>query len=333
MTTFHWAQPWAFWLLPLALLLLYNQTRNSRRRLPTVGYSDLNLVKWSPACRSRYEGHLPMALLALAVLLAILALAKPQILVHQKNENKQAGIDIMLALDTSGSMRAMDLLPNRIQAAVAVSKKFVEGRPNDRIGLVVFAGESITQCPLTSEHSALTIFLDGVNVGATGTDGTAIGNGLANCLNRLKKAEGKSKIIVLLTDGSNNSGELDPLAAAKLAKAMGVKIYTVGAAKHGAAPFPMQDPYGLQRQVMIKCDLDEDLLKKMATETGGQYFHASDTESLGRIFDEIDKMEKTEKPKDEIVDQRELYVYFLLPAIALLFGSLWINTIVWGELP
>lgn len=332
-TTFQFAQPWAFLLLLLIPLMVHSQLRSARRRLPSVGFSDLSLVRWSKACQPRYEGHIPLTLLALAFALGTVALARPQILEHRRSEIKQAGIDIMLALDTSSSMQAMDLLPSRMEAAVAVSKKFVEGRPNDRIGLVVFAGEAVTQCPPTTDHSALMTYLDSVRIGVTGTDGTAIGDGIATCLNRLKKAEGKSKIVVLLTDGRNNQGVLDPLAAAKLAKSVGVKVYTIGAAKRGAAPMQITDPYGMKRQVMVDVDLDEDLLTKIAEETGAKYWRATDTESLINIFSEINKMEKTEKPAEESVEHRELFIFLLFPAIVLLFSSIWFNTLVWGEVP
>lgn len=312
----HWAAPWALLFFPVIFALLYVQSRASRRRLPSIGFSDLRLIKWSRSARQSYQGWIPLALIALAIVCGILALARPQRGLAKRTVTK-AGIDIMMCLDTSSSMQAMDLLPNRLDAALEVSKQFVAGRPDDRIGLVVFAGQSMTACPLTHDHAALSLYLENVRIGATGTDGTAIGNGLATAINRLKKAEGKSKVIILLTDGSNNAGELDPIAGAKLAKTFGIRVYTIGAATRGEAPVPVNDPFGMRRQVNVKVDLDEDTLQKIAIETGGKYYRATDTQSLGSVYREINQLEKIEKPKQEI-EYQELYLMFLVPATILL---------------
>ena len=333
MMGWQWLNPWALWLLLCLPVLLYTLDRRSKRRLPSISFSDLRLVAWSKATRPSYEQHLPLALLALALVLATLALARPRHGISKRSDKSKAGIDIMLCLDTSGSMQAMDLAPNRLTAALTVSKAFVEARPDDRIGLVVFAGQAVTQCPLTSDHSALLTYLDQVRIGATGTDGTAIGNGLATALNRLKKVQSKSKVVILLTDGRNNAGELDPLGAAKLAKSLGVRVYTIGAGKRGEAPMPVPDPFGFNRRVMVRVDIDEGTLQAIASETGGRYFRATDTEGLANVYEEINRLEKTDKPKEEIVEYRELYAYFLIPAIFLLAAHLWLRSVVWGELP
>lgn len=312
----HWANAWALLLLLGLPALLYAQSRPSNRRLTSVGFSDLRLLSWSKSARPSYQGRLPLALLVLSLILAILAMARPQE-GYTKHTITKSGIDIMLCLDTSSSMKAMDLTPNRLAAAIEVSKNFVEGRGDDRIGLVVFAAQAMTSCPLTTDHGAIGLYLDNVQIGITGTDGTAIGNGLATAINRLKKAEGKSKVIILLTDGRNNAGELDPMAAAKLAKTFGIRIYTIGAATRGAAPVPVTDPFGFKRQVNVRVDLDEETLQKIALETGGKYYRATDTQSLQEVYVEIDRLEKVEKPKVE-TEYFDLYLYLLIPATVLL---------------
>lgn len=331
-TELRWAYPFVLWLLPLLFAFFWQQYRNSRRRLPAIAFSDVQLVKVAKSIRHRWEGHLPMSLIALAIVLATLALARPQ---HglQRRVTTTAGIDIVLCLDTSTSMQAMDLSPNRLQAALEVSQQFVEGRPNDRIGIVVFGGQAITQCPLTTDHGAVQTYLKSIQLGATGVDGTALGNGLATSLNRLKKADGKSRVIILLTDGRNNAGEMDPVAAAKLAKSLGVRVYTIGAATRGQAPVSVRDPLGFDRQVMVRVDLDEELLTKIATETGGKYFRATDTETLAQIFGDINRLEKTEKPRQEVTEYRELYHWWLMPAIFCLFGAMILEATLWRELP
>jgi Ca-activated chloride channel family protein len=327
-----WEHPYILLLLLLLPLLLWSQARRSHWRLPMVGFSDLRLVRWSSAVRQRYEGRWPLTLLCLALLGSLLAAAQPEHGIEQQNITS-AGIDIMLALDTSTSMEAMDLQPTRIGAAIQVSERFIEGRPNDRIGVVVFGGQALTVCPLSSDHAALNSYLENVKAGMTGVDGTAIGDGLATCLNRLKTSQAKSKVIILLTDGRNNLGEIEPLAAARMAQALGVRIYTIGAATRGEAPFQVRDPMGGVRQVLMQVDLDEDLLQKIATLTGGKYFRATDSESLSNIFNEIDQMEKTDTPKRQVVTYHQLYPWFLGPAMLALLALLLLDVTAWRELP
>lgn len=327
-----WERPWILLLLLVIPLLLWNQARRSRWRLPMVGFSDLKLVDWSHSVRHRYEGRWPLTLLVLALTLGLLAAAQPEQGIEQQNMSA-SGIDIMIALDTSTSMEAMDLQPTRIGAAVQVSENFIKGRPSDRIGVVVFGGQALTVCPLSSDHSSLESYLENVKAGMTGVDGTAIGNGIATCLNRLKTSEAKSKVIILLTDGRNNLGEIDPLAAARMSQALGVRIYTIGAATRGQAPFNVRDQMGGMRQVLVDVDLDEDLLEKIATITGGKYFRATDSESLEEIFTEIDHMEKTDQPRKQIVTYHQLYPWFLVPAMAILGLLLLLDVTAWRELP
>lgn len=310
----HWAQPYAALLLLPLLLWLWPYWQRARRRRPALNFPQLDLVEGLPGVRPRYESWRPWSWLLLASLLGIVALARPQWGYEHKVQTTQ-GIDIVLCLDTSTSMEAMDLEPNRLQAAIEVSKRFVEGRPGDRIGLVCFGGQALTQCPLTTDHETLTTYLEHIQPGQTGLDGTAIGTGIATSVNRLKKANGKSKVVILLTDGRNNAGEIDPLVAADLAKTMGVRVYTIGAATQGEAPVRVRDPLGMNRQVMVRVDLDEDTLRGIAQRTGGRFFRATDTRSLDQIFSEIDRLEKNDAPAQDRVEYRELFDWPLLVSI------------------
>jgi Ca-activated chloride channel family protein len=314
----HFASPYAFLLLPLILGLWWVNVRRGQARHAAVGWSDIALVRIPGAIRPAWEDHLPLALTALGLVCLVIALARPQFgLATQKITSN--GIDMMMCLDTSGSMNAQDLQPTRVAAARRVSQQFVSERPDDRIGLVVFSAVAFTQCPLTTDHQALQTLLDGVKIGMTRTDGTAIGSAIATCINRLKDVPGKSKVIILLTDGSNNSGEIDPITAAKMAAKYGIKIYTIGMGTKGLAPISVPDPtFGGERTVMVRGDLDEGTLQKIADLTGGKFFRATDTEALAGVYSEINRLEKREAPKTEIVDYRELYPWFLVPALALL---------------
>lgn len=318
----HWAYPQVGILALLLLLALWPNWLRARRRRPSLDWPSLALVKGLPKVAVHSEGRRPWTWLLTAILLGLVALARPQMGLETRVQTSQ-GIDIVLCLDTSTSMEAMDLLPNRLAAAVAVSKKFVEGRGNDRIGLVCFGGTALTQCPLTGDHQTLMTYLDQIEPGQTGVDGTAIGTGIATSVNRLKKANGKSKVIILLTDGRNNGGEIDPLAAADLAKKLGVRIYTIGAATLGQAPVRVHDPLGFDRQVMVRVDLDEDSLREIALRTGGQFFRATDADSLASIFNQIDRLEKNDAPARAQVEYRELFDWPLLVAILCLMLFLW----------
>lgn len=313
----HWDQPYALLLLLPLLLLLWPSWKATRNRRPALDWSSLDLVTGLPGVAARYEGRRPGSWLLLAALLGIVALARPQRGLEHTVQTTQ-GIDIVLCLDTSTSMQVEDLEPNRLRAAIEVSKRFVEGRPGDRIGLVCFGGLALTQCPLTSDHESLVSYLDRVEPGQTGMDGTAIGTGIATSVNRLRKANGKSRVVVLLTDGRNNAGEIDPLAAADLAKKLGVRVYTIGAASDGLAPVRVRDPFGNPRSAQVRVDLDEDTLRAIAQRTGGRFFRATDTESLNEIYAQIDKLEKNDAPARSQVDYRELYDWPLLGGIVFL---------------
>lgn len=254
-----------------------------------------------------------------ALILAIIALARPQ--AGQKTEEiYNNAIDIMIIMDTSGSMQAVDFKPkNRLDAAKTVAKEFVQGRQFDRIGIVVFAGLAFTQCPLTLDHDSILNFIDQIEIGMTGVDRTAVGSAIATGAERLKKSTGKSKVMILVTDGKNNYGDIDPLTAAQAAAAYDIKIYTIGAGAPGGALFPVDDPvFGRQYVKIPEQELDEDTLAKIAESTGGRYFRATDSQSLKSIFKQINQMEKTEVKALKYTSYTELYFWFLWPALLLL---------------
>ena len=232
--------------------------------------------------------HLPFVLRMVAIALVIVILARPQSTDSWQNSSTE-GIDIMMAMDISGSMLARDLRPDRLTAAKNVAASFINGRPNDNIGLVVFSGESFTQCPLTTDHAVLLNLFKDIQSGMI-EDGTAIGVGLANAVSRIKDSQAKSKVIILLTDGSNNRGEIAPVTAAEIARTFGIRVYTIGVGTQGEAPYPFRLPGGTIQMQMVPVDIDEPTLQQIATITGGQYFRATDNSSLKAIYAEIDKM-------------------------------------------
>ncbi len=262
-----------------------------------------------------YMRHLPFVLRMVAIALVILVLARPQA-VNSWEESETQGIDIILALDISGSMLSQDLQPNRLEAAKKVAAEFITDRPNDNIGLVVFAGESFTQCPMTTDHKVLLNLLSDIDFGII-EDGTAIGLGLANAVNRLKDSESQSRVVILLTDGTNNRGQIAPLTAADLARSYGIRAYTIGVGTKGMAPTPVQTPFGMRLQNM-PVDIDEGTLTEIATLTGGQYFRAEDNEGLRNIYQEIDEMEKYLINVQNVTRKQELYLPLALLAMALI---------------
>ncbi|WP_298650395.1 VWA domain-containing protein [uncultured Proteiniphilum sp.] len=266
-----------------------------------------------------YMRHFPFVLRLLSVALIIVVIARPQS-VNSWEETETQGIDIVMALDVSGSMLAQDLEPDRLQAAKKVAAEFITDRPNDNIGLVIFAGESFTQCPLTTDHKVLLNLLNEIEFGMI-EDGTAIGLGLATSVNRLKDSESQSRIVILLTDGTNNSGQIAPLTAADLARSYGIRVYTVGAGTKGMAPTPVNTPYGIRVQNM-PVDIDEKTLTEIAAMTGGQYFRAQDTEGLRQVYDEIDEMEKYLISVQNVTRRKELFLPFALAALGLILLEL-----------
>jgi Ca-activated chloride channel homolog len=278
-----------FLLLLIPALSVWYYFRQKYRE-SDVRFSSLTPFSEVLSTRKERARHLPFILRMAALTLLILALARPQSTSHGENVYSE-GIDIVLALDISGSMLAEDFHPNRIEAAKAVAQEFINGRTNDRIGLVIFSSESFTQCPLTVDYAVLKNLLKPVKPGMI-EDGTAIGLGIANAVNRLKDSKSKSKVIILLTDGVNNRGEIDPTTAAQIAASYGIRVYTVGMGTIGEAPYPAQTPFGIRYQ-MMPVDLDENALTKIAEITDGKYFRATDNATLEKIYKEIDRLEKT----------------------------------------
>ncbi len=262
-----------------------------------------------------YLIHLPVVLLCLGIVMLSIALARPQ-MSNRWSEDETEGIDIMMAIDISGTMLAEDLDPNRLEAAKQVAKEFIANRPNDNIGLVVFAGESFTQCPLTTDHTSLIGLFDAVEYGMI-EDGTAIGLGLATAVNRMKDSKTKSKVVILLTDGSNNRGEIDPQTAAQIAQTFGIRVYAVGVGKHGQVRMPVNTPIGRQ-YVMMDSEFDEQTLRNIASATGGEYFRATDNDSLKRIYEQIDRLEKSKIRVREFSRRTENFMPFLSAALILI---------------
>lgn len=262
-----------------------------------------------------YLLHVPFILRCAVVILLSVCLARPQLSNRWSKESTE-GIDIMMAIDISGTMQAEDLKPNRLEAAKQVATEFVTDRPNDNIGLVVFAGESFTQCPLTTDHAVLINLFKSVKFGMI-DDGTAIGLGLANAVNRMKDSPTKSKVIILLTDGSNNCGDIDPLTAAEIARTFGIRVYAIGVGSKGEARIPYQTPIGIQ-YTTISGQFDENTLRQIADKTDGQYFRATDNASLKAIYKEIDQMEKTKIRVREFSKKTENFSVFLWAALACL---------------
>ena len=266
-----------------------------------------------------YLLHVPFVLRVAAITLLSIALARPQLTNRWSSESTE-GIDIMMALDISGTMQAEDLKPNRLEAAKQVASDFVIARPNDQIGLVVFAGESFTQCPLTTDHAVLVNLFKSVKFGMI-EDGTAIGLGLANAVNRMRDSPTKSKVVILLTDGSNNRGDIDPMTAAEIAKTFGIRVYAVGVGSHGQARVPVQTPVGVQ-YMMMDSEFDENTLQNIATTTGGQYFRATDNNSLKQIYEQIDQLEKTKLRVREYAKHTDTFAPFLVAALLCLLAEI-----------
>ncbi len=329
---FQFADPYYLILLLLLPLMVWWYWRGRLRNTAKIMYSDIRLLKQvKPSLKQRLRPAL-FVIRLVAVALIVLALARPQSS-HKEEEITTEGIDIVLTMDVSTSMLAEDFRPkNRIEAAKMVAKEFIKGRKNDRIGLVVFAGESFTQCPLTLDYGVLYHILDNMKVADQNWDGTAIGMGLATAINRLKDSKAKSKVIILLTDGRNNRGQIDPITAARMAKALGIRVYTIGTGTRGTAMYPIDDPIWGRRYVPMRVDIDEDLLKQVAKITGGKYFRATDTEKLRQIYKEIGEMEKTKIEVKEYTRYQEYFVYFLsfgllLLVLELVLGNTYFKTI------
>lgn len=305
------AHPWFFLLLLLLPLLIWWDWKRSKPvsfRLSSLS----GIANMRPSWRVRFRPIL-MVLRALAFVGLVIALARPQSS-NTSESIESDGIDIVLSLDVSGSMLAEDLKPNRIQSAKAVAARFVDKRPGDRIGLVIFSGESFTQCPITIDHNVVKTQLEGIESGML-ADGTAIGMGLATAVDRLRHSKAKSKVVILLTDGVNNTGLIDPNTALEIAKALKVRVYCIGVGTRGEAPYPVPMAGGGVQKQMVPVEIDEQLLRTIASQTGGKYFRATSNTSLSGIYDEIDKMEKTKAQVNSFKHFTELFLPFALLAM------------------
>ena len=319
------ANPEYSFLLLLLLPIVGWSIYELRKSDASVQVSDTRVLAAQPKSIRIWLLHVPFVLRIAVITLISIALARPQ-LTNKWSSQSTEGIDIMMALDISGTMLAEDLRPNRLEAAKKVASDFVIARPNDQIGLVVFAGESFTQCPLTTDHAVLVNLFKSVEYGMV-EDGTAIGLGLANAVNRMKDSETKSKVIILLTDGSNNRGDIDPQTAAEIAKTYGIRVYTIGVGSYGQARVPVQTPIGKQ-YITMDNEFDETTLRSIAETTGGQYFRAKDNTSLKAIYDQIDQMEKTKLRVREFSKHTENFMPFLYAALICLLLELIIRYFV-----
>jgi Ca-activated chloride channel homolog len=321
------------WLVLLLLPAGYIYVRYFKTFLkpPSIPYSDLKTFDGiGSSWRTKLASAMPV-LKAVGLSVLILALARPQSGFGDTRQSVE-GVDIMLALDTSGSMKAEDFKPkNRLYVAKEVIRNFIEGRESDRLGLVVFARRSFTQCPLTTDYDLLKTLLDQVDFGMV-EDKTAIGLAIANAANRLKESNAKSKIIILLTDGVNNVDDLSPIDAAKAAAALGIKIYTIGAGRPGLVDIPLDTGFGV-RYVQQESEIDEDALREIASLTGGQFYRAKDETTLKEIYDQISKLEKTKIEVQRFYRYNELFGQFLLVGLGLLLAELALSKTVLGEIP
>ena len=323
--------PRLLWLLVIpALLVLHYIYLEKAGRRPHLRVS--TAVPWKKHGRSfmTFFRHVPFALRVFALVMVVIAIARPRSS-EELSKVDTEGIDIVLAMDVSTSMLARDLTPDRISASKDIAIEFISQRPSDRMGIVVFAGESFTQCPLTTDRATLINLMKEVQTDLI-EDGTAIGNGLATAVARLKDSDARSRVVILLTDGVNNSGEVSPQTAAEIAKTYGVRVYTIGVGKEGMAPYPVMTPWGVQVQNM-KVEIDEKLLEEVAESTGGRYFRATDNTKLAEIYSEINKMEKAKTTVDSFPVYKELFGSFAVWALLALLLELLLNWFVIRRLP
>ena len=328
----EFASPKILWFLLLLVPLAAYYIYRCRQGGAAVTVSTTDTVKRAPKTFRYYLRHIPFVLRCAALSLIVVAIARPQSAEHYTNTTTE-GIDIVLAVDVSTSMLAKDFTPDRLSVAKEVASEFISDRTGDRIGLVVFAGESFTQSPLTTDQSSLQTMLGRITSGII-EDGTAIGNGLATSINRLRESDAKSKVVILLTDGANNRGEISPLTAAKIAKDMGIKVYTIGIGRRGTAPYPLFDNQGREVDVVnMKVEIDEKILRDIASQTGGEYFRATDKQTLEAVYDRINQLEKSRVEVENRTTLHEEFLLFVLWALAALLLEFIINRIVLKRIP
>lgn len=312
----EFANPGFFWLLLLVPLLAYWYIAREKEFQENLTLSTSGGFHSGKSATLATFRHISIIFRLLAIILLITALARPQTSLSWKNTTTE-GIDIIIASDISGSMLAEDFKPNRLEAGKNIAIDFIKERPEDRIGLVVFSGEAFTLCPLTIDHDVLINFFSGVKNGMI-DDGTAIGMGLATAINRLKDSEAKSKVVILLTDGSNNGGSIPPLTAAEIAKQFKIRVYTVGVGTNGYAPYPVPNAFGGVSYQKMPVQIDEATLSKIASLTGGKYFRATDNEKLKKIYQQIDDLEKAKIAVTQFRKKTELFLPFAIVALCLL---------------
>ncbi len=302
---------------------------------PTLQVSDTHMYQSAPRSYKLYLLHVPFILRIIAIIMVIIVLARPQTTNNWQNTEVE-GIDIMMAVDVSTSMLAEDLKPNRLEAAKQVAAEFINGRPNDNIGLTIFAGEAFTQCPLTVDHAVLLNLFNGIScdIAQRGLieDGTAIGMGIANAVTRLKDSKAKSKVVILLTDGSNNRGDISPLTAAEIAKSFGVRVYTIGVGTNGTAPYPVPTYAGVQ-YVNVPVEIDESTLTQIAGIANGNYYRATSNSKLKEVYEEIDKLEKTKLNVKEFSKREEAFAPFAWIALACVLLELLLRNSVLKRIP
>ena len=309
----EFGQPYYLILLLILPILVFWYFKKGQNQEATVRFSNLDLIPKTIIRSGQIKNMIIVMGRLVIMLLIILALARPRLSDTIRETNTEI-IDILLVIDQSSSMLAQDFKPNRLEAAKEVAKTFIKDREGDRLGIIVFAGESYIQCPLTQDIDVLLNFTDEIEIIDREHDGTAIGMAIANSINRLRESEAKSKTIILLSDGSNNQGELEPITAAELAAKFDIKIYTVAAGTHGLAPYPVTDAWGRQVIQKVQVDVDEESLKEIADITGGQFFRATDNKSLQKVYEEIDALERTEIEVTEYQNYTELYSWLTIPA-------------------
>lgn len=327
----NFANPDILWLLAVIPLLAACYVWQMRRGGSAVIVSTIEGAKGAPRTLRYWLRHLPMVLRMAALAALIVALARPRD-VHHDVESTTEGIDIVLAIDISGSMLARDFQPDRITAAKEIAGEFVADRFGDRIGVVAFAGEAFTQCPLTSDQTTVQTLLSRLRSGII-EDGTAIGNGLATSINRLRESGTKSKVIILLTDGVNNAGQVSPAMAAKIAYDQGIKVYTVGVGKRGKAPYPVVDMFGNQSFAPVDVEIDEDLLRQIASETGGEYFRAENNDALKQIYDHINSLEKSKIEVTHYTLYDELFLRWIVLGLLLIAVEYLFNNLILRRIP
>ena len=327
----HFASPYYLWLLTALVPMAGYYVWRTLQGGAAIQISSVDGVVRAPKTIRYYLRHLPFVLRAAAFALLVVALARPQDVERLSHTNTE-GIDIMLAIDVSGSMLARDFRPDRITAAKEVAGSFIADRYGDRIGLVAFAGEAFTQSPLTTDQGTLQTLLSRIRSGLI-EDGTAIGNGLATAINRLRESNAKSKVIILLTDGENNRGEIAPLTAAEIARDQGIRVYTIGVGTRGTAPYPTVDFFGNPTVVQAKVQIDEKILGEIADLTGGRYFRATDNAKLQSIYDEINQLEKSKVEISQYTTYTEEYLRWAAAALALLLVEFLLRTLWLKSLP